>query len=265
MNKTFRLISMACTLLLCSNLSFAEDWYQVEVIAFEYVHPNEDEIELWDSHPGEPDWKKGIYLTDEATAKARRKEELAKASPVSAAPNTPVQSAPDTDLPSQPVVPAGPEPLAYVALPTSQFTMQSVAAKLSKKDAYRVLSHSAWRQPATSNKGSESVRIFGGRLLDKDDPSNPHYEFDGLVTLKSTRYLHLDVDAILREQTSSSGGKYDSPADLGLLESSNNGRDRTAVYQIYRLMQSQRVRSNKLYYFDHPLMGVIVKISPYGS
>jgi len=263
MNKTFRLISMACTLLLWSNLSFAEDWYQVEVIAFEYVHPNEDEIELWDSHPGEPDWKKGIFLTDEATAKARRKEELAKAPPATPDPHT--TNVPDGDLPAEPVVAAGPEPLAYVALPTSQFTMQSVAAKLSKKDAYRVLSHSAWRQPATSNKGSESVRIFGGRLLDKDDPNNPHYEFDGLVTLKSTRYLHLDVDAILREQSKSSGGKYDSPADLGLLESSNNGHDRMSIYHIYRLMQSQRVRSNKLYYFDHPLMGVIVKISPYGS
>jgi hypothetical protein len=264
MNKISLFLSIACALLLCNNPSFADDWYQVEVIAFEYVHPNEDEIELWDSHPGEPDWKKGIYLTDEATAKARQKEELAKAPPAPA----PATNPETTDLPAQPqpvAAPAGPEPLAYVALPTSQFTMQSVAAKLSKKDAYRILSHSAWRQPATSNKGSESVRIFGGRLLDKDDPSNPHYEFDGLVTLKATRYLHLDVDAVLREPTSGSGGKYDSPADLGLLENSNNSQDRAAVYQVYRLMQSQRVRSNKLYYFDHPLMGVIVKISPYGS
>lgn len=250
MKQLFKAFSITCLLLLMPFLSFANDWYQVEVIAFAYVNPNEDQIELWDNHPGEPDWKKGLFLTDEATAKARRKEELAKA----AVDAGPVVVGP----PTRANLPSGPEPLPYVALPSSQFTLQSVAAKLSRKDAYRLLSHSAWRQPATSKKGSESVRIFGGEPLDSPDPSNPRFEFDGLVTLKATKYLHVDVDAVLRESSSGS-------ADYGMIDSAGEERSPLAGNQVFRLTQSQRVRSNKLYYFDHPLMGVIVKVSPYGS
>lgn len=291
MIKTFRVVTIACAALLYSNISLADDWYQVEVIVFEYTHPNQDAIELWDDHPGEPDWKQGMYLTDEATAKAKRKQVLAASTPEEGPP-TAAQAAESgeapapsssTDVPKQsfitaeeaitgkpdqaPAAPPTEAPLAFVALPSSEFTLGSVMNKLSKQNSYRILAHAAWRQPSLGGNELETVHLVGGTLLDKgSDNSDAHYEFEGLITLKTSRFLHLDVDAVLRERDSQNlGGKYDSPADLGLLESTNNGQDRMPVYQSYRLTQSQRVRSNKLYYFDHPLMGIIVKISPYGG
>lgn len=300
----------------------AADWYQIEVIAFEYIHPNQDEVELWDPHPGEPDWKAGINLTDEATAKIKRKQQeaatAAAAPPPAPAPaptpatvdehtneyadnedssiepvpapkpQTPPPAAPaqantepsgekfvsveeiltgqhDQSAPAT-APPANQSPLAFVSLPASQYTMGDIEKKLHKQGTYKILTHTAWRQPAFTGNTNEGVHVFGGRLLDHEGPVGARYEFEGLVSLRSTRYLHLDVDALLREtQAKELGSKYDSPADLGLLESSNSGHDRMPVYQVYRLSQSQRVRANKVYYFDHPLMGLIIKVSPYGA
>jgi hypothetical protein len=310
----YRRITITCLLILTSNLSFAEDWYQIEVIAFEYKHPNQDEVELWESHPGEPDWKTGINLMDEATARARRKQQ----EPVAAAPAplppqakaetpptetdvvdngdapqaapapAPAPAAPSTDVPGEkfvtvedilsgqtnqvataaPSTPSPNDPLAFVSLPPSQFSLGSVVNKLENKNSYRILSHRAWRQPAFTGNSAQAVHIAGGALLDHDGVNSAaRYEFEALVSLRSSKYLHLDVDALLREPNSSKnlGGKFNTPADLGLLETKDKNNEKMPVYQEYRLDQSQRVRSNKVYYYDHPLMGLIIKISPYGG
>lgn len=328
MKKLSKLITITCALLFMHNVSFAEDWYQIEVITFEYKHPNQDQVELWDQHPGEPDWKSGINLTNEATARARKQKEAESApatppppppkhepdpAPVNQEPEyyededgnlveIPVQTPPPAPAPKPaPVAEAkdtsaqkfvtveeiltghpeqqapadanAPAPSAskqtlldFVSLPSSQYTMGDIERKLNKQGSYRILTHTAWRQAAFTGSSTDGVHIFGGRLLDQDGVMGARYEFEGLVSLRSSRYLHLDVDALLREPDAvAPGSKFDSPADLGLLESTNKGHDRLPVYKSYRLSQSQRVRSNKVYYFDHPLMGVIVKISPYGG
>jgi hypothetical protein len=319
--KLFRLISITCATLLTFNLSYAEDWYQIEVIAFEYAHPNESDVELWENQPGEPDWKSGVSLTDEQTAKVRRQQEEAAKAPPPPPPAPTHAQAPennmveqgdhgdddDSDTPHQtpppppapkpapvaekpadpsqqkfvtveeiltgqheqnaqaPAAAPGQPPLDFVGLPSSQFTMIDVERKLHRQGTYKILTHTAWRQSAFTGNNNQGVHIFGGRLLDHEGPLGNRYEFEGLVSLKSNRYLHLDVDALLRGLTKDQGSKFNAPADLALLESSQQGKERAHVYQVYRLEQSQRVRSNKVYYFDHPLMGVIVKISPYGG
>jgi len=324
--KFSRLISISCVALFFSNLSFAEDWYQIEVIAFEYTHPNASDVELWENQPSEPDWKSVISLTDEATAQNRRKqEEAAKAAaapppppkpepthpqeqnmveqgdhgdddetdyapppPPVPKPVVPEPAKPSTDVPGQKFVtveeiltgqhgqnpqtqapsptPPGQTPLDFVGLPSSQFTMADIERRLHRQGTYKILTHTAWRQAAFTGNNNEGVHIFGGKLLDHEGPLGNRYEFEGLVSLKSTKYLHLDVDALLRGSSGKDqGSKFNAPADLALLENPQHSNERSHVYQVYRLEQSQRVRSNKVYYFDHPLMGVIVKISPYGG
>lgn len=284
MIKHFRLITIACMTFFMSNLACADDWFQVEVIAFEYVHPNADELEFWDRPAGEPDWKNGINLMDEATARSRYKkqqEEAAAAAPPPDAAHTHAEQPANTAAPG--MVPVeqlltghtDPHPgstasnnptLAYVALPSSQYTLGDFVNKLNKRGSYKILTHTAWRQPAFGGNNSEAVHIFGGKLLDREGPEGARYEFEGLIALRSNRYLHLDVDAMLREnEGKDQGGKFNSPADLGLLENSSNSDHRTHIYQAYRMLQSQRVRSNKVYYFDHPMMGLIIKTSPYGG
>lgn len=290
--KVFRLISICCALLFTYNLSHASDWYQIEVIAFEYAHPNSDEMELWDKHPGEPNWSAGINLTDESTARARKKQEDAQAAQATAdeahthsdhqaSPVQGQQEGQPTDnqfVPVEQILSGQPgnaapnaatqknAPLAFVSLPPSQYTMGDIQRKLQNQSSYRILTHAAWRQTPLSDSNPGGVHIFGGKLLDHEGATGARYEFEGLIAFKSTRYMHLDVDALLREPESSKmANKYDSPADLGLLESKNNGSERMPIYEVYRMLQSQRVRANKVYYFDHPLMGVIIKVSPYGG
>lgn len=153
--------------------------------------------------------------------------------------------------------------IAFTELSPSQFTLTGVLNKLNAQGGYRVMAHTAWRQPALSNNQTEAVRIFGGNILGQDT-NGPTYEFEGLVTFKKSRYLHVEADLVLREKTSGGGyGNYASPQELGLLDYDRGARYKAPSYTRFRLTQSQRVRSNKLYYYDHPLMGMIVKVSPY--
>jgi len=35
------------------------------------------------------------------------------------------------------------------------------------------------------------------------------------------------------------------------------------VLQDYRLYETRRMRSKEIHYFDHPMMGIVVKVTPY--
>lgn len=158
----------------------------------------------------------------------------------------------------------------FVDLPSNAFTMNKVESYLEDNRDYRILTHVAWRQPALSNN-TEMVRIYGGDVVASGsnlryDQPGKIFEFEALVTLSQSKYFHLDVDAVLRE----SGFQYDASDyvtanDLGLVTNDEGERYRNPKMTTYRISQSQKVKGGQLYYFDHPLMGMIVKITPYGA
>ena len=102
-------------------------------------------------------------------------------------------------------------PLAFVSSSSSLYTMGDIQRKLHKQGSYRVLTHTAWRQPAFTGNNEQGVHVFGGKLLDDQGPVGARYEFEGLISLRSSRYLHLDVDALLREAESKQSGENSIP------------------------------------------------------
>lgn len=108
--------------------------------------------------------------------------------------------------------------------------MTGIAAVLSQSGRYRVLLHMSWKQPALSEREARPVHIR----------SAPHSSggviIDGTVKLHRARYLHLSADLILFPEF-----------DLS---------------NLFRLYQSRRMRSNELHYFDHPVFGVLSKVTP---
>lgn len=158
----------------------------------------------------------------------------------------------------------------FVDLPSSAFTLNRVGSYLEDNRDYRILTHVAWRQPALSNN-TEMVRIYGGDVVASGsnlryDQPNKLFEFEALVTLSQSKYFHLDVDAVLRD----SGFQYDASDyitadDLGLVSNDEGERYRNPKITTYRISQSQKVKGGQLYYFDHPLMGMIIKVTPYGA
>jgi hypothetical protein len=114
-------------------------------------------------------------------------------------------------------------------LPDSQFALNDVAGALQRSGAYQVLAHRLWRQDAHDRHSAVPY------LLHTTQGSS-NYELNGSITLIRERYLHLAVDLAL-----------------------------TSPGSVYRLDETRRMRSGELHYFDNPRLGVIARVTPYGS
>ena len=86
------------------------------------------------------------------------------------------------------------------------------------------------------------------------------YELEGQIIISLSRYLHTQVNLVLRK-----------PATVrNLIESSENQSNANAIETIdgnrllnYGLNEKRRMRSKKLHYLDHPEFAMLVLITPY--
>lgn len=244
----------------------APQWYQVEVFIFANDSPYAGGTELWPedvslSYPAR------IVSLSEPSAETG-------VSPLASADTTSAEAA----LQEQP----------YVVLAPEAMKLREVAARVLRQHDFRTLFHKAWRQPAASRDEANSILVRGG------DSFDDHRELEGWVQLSVERYLHFRTDLWLSTFKSTAGldqmpwpklprlpvtstprapaGFAGTDDDFGGLLSAEYGAalpaldfghrryvvDRTVV-----LRQSRRMRSGELHYIDHPLMGILVRVTPY--
>ena len=162
---------------------------------------------------------------------------------------------------------------AYRALPQEQLSMRSVSRGLRRSPRYRVLYHSAWRQPIVEMEQSIPILIQAGERFDD------YYELDGTVTISLARFLHIDTDLwftsflprfnVDQSGLASEGMRGLQPDERDLLSQYpdvyrfESRRDTYIPYQTYKLVQSRRMRSAKLHYLDHPAFGLMLRITEY--
>jgi hypothetical protein len=131
------------------------------------------------------------------------------------------------------------QPVAYRQLPSGDRELSKVWQILRHSKNYRPLYHLAWRQPVKHPKNSKPVYFS---LPGQDGHTQPKLE--GTVKFGIKRYLHMDVDIVLR-----------------LPPSNNQTYERDdhylPSYQSYRMREQRRMRSRKLNYLDHPVLGVL--------
>lgn len=116
----------------------------------------------------------------------------------------------------------------FTELSSGQFRLKPVSYSLQQGGSYQVLLHRAWRQSASA-AGAYPVRASTG----------DGHSIEGSVRLTRGRYLHLDVDLLLRNVV---GPGYAS---------------------VHRLAEKRRMRSDELHYFDHPRFGLLAQVTPY--
>lgn len=114
-------------------------------------------------------------------------------------------------------------------------TLARAAVALQKDGRYRVLAHARWQQPAEARSAVTPVRIAGM------DPS-----LDGALRFYMSRFLHVELAFVLREQVS--GGFF-------------SGAPRE---QVYLINEQRRIRTKEVNYFDHPKFGVLVRVAQVG-
>jgi hypothetical protein len=117
----------------------------------------------------------------------------------------------------------------YARLPNSRRTLTDVAKRMRRASGKPVrLAHMLWRQPAVSKKEATPIHVAGktktGNLI-------------GTARVSVRRYLHLDLDLLLETTNGPAPGRF-------------------------RMQAHRRMRSGKLHYIDHPIMGALVRITP---
>ncbi|MEY3018794.1 MAG: hypothetical protein RL336_1929 [Pseudomonadota bacterium] len=175
-----------------------------------------------------------------------------------------------TDVPTDSSEDALP-PLAFQLLDTGDENLAVALGHLRRIDRYRPLFHHIWQQPLQDRQHSPSILVTGG------DAYGKHFELEGSVKISVERYLHIDTDLWLH----SFAPNFGQPATVQVptlplpmqaeevtqdtinpLLSSFLNDDTHVVSRTVTLRQSRRMRSGEIHYLDHPLMGVIVLVTP---
>ena len=258
-------ITLLLGLFLAPILAAHAAWYQVEVVIFEYVHPDLDD-EIWFENPGLPSREDTIELVD-ALPEPIVPEEAAPAAPApEAAPQIVEEAAPITsgDVAGPQVVEE--KRIPYLALPQSSYRLQEVWRVLRSSRDYHPLLHVAWQQEGHEQDLGRAVHLE--KLEGSDSPGSAAAGIqenayrpaatvlDGTVRIRAARFLHVDLDIAYM------------PADLQQLllsqqQSLGTGNDlQVNPHADYvRLTENRRIMLDELQYFDHPLFGVILQVS----
>ena len=114
----------------------------------------------------------------------------------------------------------------------NSFLHPAITNLLEQDGHFRVLAHLHWFQTVDAKSIAKPVRVAS---------TNPA-ELEGTIRFFMSRHLHLDVNLLFRETVAASGTE---PA--------------TAVYQ---MSEQRKVKSQETHYFDHPRLGVLVRVMP---
>lgn len=154
------------------------------------------------------------------------------------------------------------------------FGLRGLVTRLNAAPLYEVIASYAWEQPGLPAETAIPVRIQAGPLLGRESPQDrpeftpwqitpiasqppeapqppaPIYEVDGTVTLSLARFLHLHTELLYRRAT-------DEPLGGDHVWTLEGGQFAESL-----VSERRRMRSREVHYLDHPMMGVIVEVTP---
>lgn len=211
----------------------AANWYQVDMIVFEHLNTTNID-ESWDADPGVPEVMNSIPLVS------------------------------DGETTSESLTP-------FRLLPRSRQRIPGVFASLRNSSQYRPFSYLVWQQPELKYQRAKDVRI----LLNSNSAPANHFNVVGNVKVRSGQLLHVELDlAYFFEARDYSNLFYDLDDGLQLSEAKQldivvtEALDIDAVEEenrYTRIKETRRVKLNEMHYFDHPLFGVIIRVSRIGD
>ncbi|MEM7542610.1 MAG: CsiV family protein [Pseudomonadota bacterium] len=129
-----------------------------------------------------------------------------------------------------------PGPVAFALLAREERKLNGVFDRLQRLGGYRPLFHAAWRQPRLTGRRARDLHLsdLNTRLTVPDQLVAEATTVEGLVKLNIARLLHVDVDFVF----------FGNAPPV-------------------RLTARRKVKMRELHYFDHPLFGVFVQVTPY--
>ena len=285
-NSQFR-VSFALALWLLAAPSWAqvqteERWYQIEVTVFAHDNAMQSR-EIWpmqllqqpvarSTRPLDtlmsvydlPDWS----VLDTSLTGTPVAEGIALTQAIAAA--QPV----DDRLTGAPVLRSStfrlPDPQrdAFLALPSSDQQFQDTNRALAGTGRYRVMFHSAWRQPMRGSNQAIPVWLEGGNRFGQ------RHELEGSLNFRfnpGQDRVVVDVRLWLTQFSAMPPAESVEISLPELPEAVVSMRRPEGLHdeqhwhnaQVIPVLNTRELRSNEFHYLDHPAVGVLVQIQPY--
>ncbi len=206
-----RKILLSLVLTLFSSNVFAV-WYRVEIIVFENLYADGDG-ETWDKAPGLPVKDRLVTVSEDADS-------------VSGS--------------------------SYLAIAPGTHRLAGIYAALKSSRQYRPILHMAWQQPGLGASRAHNVQVRKEEgMASEDGLEVPMIRLDGVVKVRSTRLLHVDVDL---------AWFFQPVPETYLMYGAGPGQA-GEVYRYSRISESRKIKLNEVHYFDHPLFGALIQVS----
>ncbi|MCK5874471.1 MAG: hypothetical protein KAG82_07265 [Alcanivoracaceae bacterium] len=226
---------------------FQENWYQIEILAFARKQPVSDEYWRLDQ---QPDLNRSALIR------------LDSESP---------QAPEHADNVDQQAIGYGAWKTLEGALPLTNTKEQMNRA------GDRILLHQAWRQPVRERAHAFAVLIEGGNVLpapmviaEPDDDANAAAPdsavLDSRGQITSLPKLETEEEGITAVEIRELQGalRFHLSRYLHLEPLLWYGSDTDSNQRVWvKIDQNRRMRSEELHYLDHPLFGLLVRITPW--
>ena len=146
---------------------------------------------------------------------------------------------------------------AFKMLPASRYKLGGVNRVLKLSSGYRPVYHVAWQQPELTKSRAKKIHI-----------KNPDAKINGTVNLRGGHLLHLDLNIsyfvdLLTESVTS----FTEETIIEEGASPGEVREEIIMEEIVmsgtyaQMKETRRIKLNELHYFDHPLFGVIMRVT----
>ena len=224
---------------------FQENWYQIEILAFARKEPNSDEYWRLDQ---QPDLNRDALIRLDSES-----------------PQAP-EHADNIDR----------QALGYGAWKTLEgaLPLTNTAEQMSRAGD-RILAHRAWRQPVRERGHAFAVLLEGGDVLpapiilspgDSGSTASDIAAIDasGQITTLPTLETEESNDATMETRELQGALRFHLSRYLHLEPLLWYGSDTESGQRIWvKIDQNRRMRSEELHYLDHPLFGLLVRITPW--
>ncbi len=181
-------------------------------------------------------------------------------------------------------------PTPFVALPPSSREFYGKAAYMQRTGEYRTLFHETWIQPVLEEERAIPL------ILDRSGDDQAWPRLQGSIKLHLSRYLHIEANLWLNTRGDYLPEHWRMPPpplgpvsviveepepeqqvleeeepvlleeeEAAELEEEEQAEPEGPVYpwrHAVLLHQKRKMRSNEVHYIDHPLLGVVVKLTP---
>jgi hypothetical protein len=159
------------------------------------------------------------------------------------------------------------EPMAtFIPATAEQLVLDHQAKQLKYNKKYQVIYHGGWQQQLSDGQAMTSYR------LSVETDGN---ELDGTINIIRKRFLHVTTDlwmhAIATDSTAIDTTVIQKDiqplddTDTLVVEADTANVEAVEIIEYARLYKKERMKSNDLHYIDHPLMGMLVKITPFNE